>query len=667
MIESLSKFYDLLSKRLGLKESVSNEIFFWIVTVVISIWLLKQFWNLLMKIKLRKNQKVLNKDLFPYYSKADVYTATKYYIETKYQNVAPSEDDEPGRRYIASAKDKLIPLFTDNIFLFENNHSKHYLILADSGMGKTTFLINLYIAYKNKFHDPFSVDKFNIKMLPIWYPDSIEDIKAIANQENTILLLDAFDEDIEAVKDYKKRLNQILKVTDKFRAIIITCRSQFFPSQKEEPHETGYFTGGENGEYFFQKLYLSVFDSKDVKKYLKKQFHVILQYKNYAKAKVIADKSPNLVVRPMLLSNIKDLVSSSKEYNYTYKIYEELINRWLDRESSKHEIKEKYGSSDSFKHLLYNFSKKLAKDLYINRIKRNGYFIPKDEDFASGILHLSDIDDHLLTLSNMDGRRKSLLNRTAAGEYKFSHKSILEYFLSLHLFEDMEFYLDFDFKGMDTAQLFLREMLIDKLAAKYDTSYSYWIEDTTAGKKNYVGKKFKNFSFSEFDKIEEIIIRANVFEPFLFKEFKNLRLIFLKSEHFRIFYKIINLITEEACASLGIDIGTLNDHIKSIGRLALYDLLAKIAGKQHLDFEKVSNISKELQQRNLLNLYKRILYRTNYSYHYVFIENMPYRYMTDADWESLALLDSAIVNWEKLKKQVPGLRVIADSLEISGQ
>ena len=78
------------------------------------------------------------------------------------------------------------------------------------------------------------------------------------DKENTILLLDAFDEDLEAIKDHQKRLNQILSKVHKFREIVMTCRTQFFPSEKEEPDRTGYFTGGERGEYKFQKSYLSV-------------------------------------------------------------------------------------------------------------------------------------------------------------------------------------------------------------------------------------------------------------------------------------------------------------------------------------------------------------------------------------------------------------------------
>jgi len=84
------------------------------------------------------------------------------------------------------------------------------LALADSGMGKTTFMINLYIRYKNAFRLPFAPQKYDIKLFPLGYPNILEDIEKVKDKKNTILLLDALDEDLEAIKDHQKRLNEIL-------------------------------------------------------------------------------------------------------------------------------------------------------------------------------------------------------------------------------------------------------------------------------------------------------------------------------------------------------------------------------------------------------------------------------------------------------------------------
>ena len=93
---------------------------------------------------LKNNQWLLNENLRPYFSTSDVERATRYYIPTKFQNVSPTADDEPGKSHLASAKQLLMPMFLDKAFKDSGDNTKYYLILADAGMGKTTFMINLF-------------------------------------------------------------------------------------------------------------------------------------------------------------------------------------------------------------------------------------------------------------------------------------------------------------------------------------------------------------------------------------------------------------------------------------------------------------------------------------------------------------------------------------------
>lgn len=50
------------------------------------------------------------------------------------------------------SRSPLIPFFIQAAFNEKSDSERFYLILADSGMGKTTFLINLYLRY----HAPFN-------------------------------------------------------------------------------------------------------------------------------------------------------------------------------------------------------------------------------------------------------------------------------------------------------------------------------------------------------------------------------------------------------------------------------------------------------------------------------------------------------------------------------
>ncbi len=392
------------------------------------------------------------KDLsYSSFSRSDVEKATQYYIPTKYQNVSPSDDEEPGSKYIASAKNELIPLFLKDAFSIYGNDNKYYLILADAGMGKTTFMINLYLAYLKKRSKFWMSPKLKIKLYSLGDPRTIEKLKDIENKHETILLLDAFDEDSEAIIDFKSRMTTILKEVDNFHDIVITSRTQFFPSEIEEPYSTGYMSFGDaNTKRNFQKLYISVFNNRDIKKYLRKRIS-FFNIKRYKRALEITRKSPSLVVRPMLLSHIEDLVNSKINYHYTYEIYQVLIEKWFKREASKPGLEHKYGKG-RYEELLKVFSKDLAVDMYLNREKNGGYYATINNNSSQNSeLSINDIENDIL--SDTERRSRSLLNRDAEGKYKFSHKSIMEYFLAKKIIEDEEFSKIFDFKGNDAALL----------------------------------------------------------------------------------------------------------------------------------------------------------------------------------------------------------------------
>lgn len=484
-------------KIIGIPDDWLSEVDFWIFlcTVLCSgilLPLLVYSVKLIEWIILRRQQHRHERDLHPWYTAAEIDWATRFYVPTHYQNVSPSQDDEPGRRFIASARNPLIPLFLKKVFGHTGEDNKYYLILADSGMGKSTFMINLYLAYKQQWH--FFKPKFNIKLLPLGHPHALEELDKMEDKEkgNTILLLDAFDEGVKALHNYQARMEEILQKSWRFREVVITCRTQFFPSREEEPYETGYYKfGGAGGDFKFQKLYLSVFDDTDVRRYLRKRYNIFnpFKWKCLYRAWRITQKSPNLVVRPMLLSHIEDLVKENREYEFVYQIYEVLIQKWIERESKKPGIRDKYGSIEVFQQKLEAFSRHLALDMYHNREVRGGLFIPKDQVVFSdagvvwedlfekprvitrpsrgfGVRSLSP-ENHFerpsVAIRDSEWRTRSLLNRNAEGQYKFAHKSILEYFLAEEVFRSMAFAGVLDFEGIDAVKGFCAEMMINAL------------------------------------------------------------------------------------------------------------------------------------------------------------------------------------------------------------
>ncbi len=458
---------DLLEKS-GLEpkwiDLLTSGIFFAIIVSICLIYLYKLYkW-----IEFRRKQVFLRRDLHPFFTEFEIDKATRYFIQTKYQDTSPAEGDEPGRRFIDSPKGKLIKMFLR--VAFSKDDDRFYLILADSGMGKTTFMINLYLRYKKQWR--WGRPKYNIRLLPLGNPNVLHEVDQIKDQESTILLLDALDEDQVAIHDFKGRLNEILEKTWRFRKVVITSRTQFFPSALEEPHETGFFKHGtDGGEFYFRKAYVSVFDDWDIWKYLLKRYNIQnpLNWRHIWRARHIIDKSPNLMIRPMLLQHVRDLENADRNFDFTHQIYQALIDKWLEREAKKPGIKQKYGSTENFKQKLDTFSQRLAVNLYENREKRGGLKIHKDETIATTDLQLADLDQDFakLHLRESEWRSRSLLNRDGDGYYKFSHKSILEYYLAKEATTNDDFFKALKISGMEAANVFMLDMFFEKEIEKW--------------------------------------------------------------------------------------------------------------------------------------------------------------------------------------------------------
>lgn len=354
----------------------------------------------------------------------------KYYVPTRGQKRDPCTEDENIRCFSID----LTSYFVKQVF--ENSNEQYYIVLADSGMGKTTFLLHLFFQYYKKIRK-----KYNIVLVSLAFESSTEIIRKIENKSKTILLLDGFDEDTHAINDYINRMNVICDETELFYKIIITCRTQFFPDRDSEPKYTGKIKFGiGNKSVEFIKYYISPFNEKEVNLYLKKKYNYLFERKKIERSQKIISNCPYLMVRPMLLSYIDDLLlDKTVKYEYTYEIYKELVLKWIQRETVKNE-------------LLYEFSEKVAEYMFLKR----SVYIESDK-----IQELC--KKYNIAIRSFEARSRSLLNRNADGMYKFAHKSILEYFLAKKSFQDFEFRKNItlcNFNGYDMAKTFLQEMSI---------------------------------------------------------------------------------------------------------------------------------------------------------------------------------------------------------------
>ncbi len=403
------------------------------------------------------------RDLAPYFDYQKVKASRELFIPTQFQNQSPTREDEPAFSHKFVAKSRLIPFFMKTAFNEKKESDKFYLVLADSGMGKTTFMINLYVQYTSFFNFD---RKYKIRLYPFGDARILEHIKQIKPDEvpQTILLLDAFDEDQKLIPPvepdglpddvrFRRRLDEIIETVRDFREVVITSRTQYFPGQESEPYELKIPRFDDKGFHKMAKLYLSPFDGKEIRKYLNKKYG-LLRFWNRGKkhsAAAIVHNSPKLMVRPMLLSYIDYLVDSKKAFENTYQIYETLIEKWIEREASKR--KHRTSGREKFKQDLHNYSRLVAVEIYRQRAQADMLCLKKEAALSVARKNNIDLHDYEIT-------GQSLLTRDAEGNWKFAHKSILEFLLAKEAVEHIEFWtglVNSGFAGMDMAKLFYEE------------------------------------------------------------------------------------------------------------------------------------------------------------------------------------------------------------------
>lgn len=411
--------------------------------------LVKYLWNLT-PFSARKMQNeyihnALNHDFKEYLGEE----SQRQYIETQFLSTPPHEFDEPNKATTATTREPM-DKFCDRIFKDNNPNERVYMVLAGSGMGKTTFMVNVFCHYvkQNMTRKGMNLD---IRLLRLDDEKVLDDIKKISEDgsikpEKTILLLDALDENRYASGNFVEFKQKLEDAMEPFGLVMITCRDQFFDNEKSIPTSTSWVSVTKDKNLIsYNKIYISPFSDEDIKKYL------ALKYKNKRKRKQasqIAEKCKDLMARPLLLSYMDDLLDGNFEFKTIYEIYRVLIDKWLQREVNKIQSEE---ARSEQKKMLYHFSVRIARTIYENW-----------KDTKSMLLSPEQMEDFMTRFNYSkvpyELKRRSLINRNVSGYYKFAHKSFLEFFLAQEYFHNPT--SNFEFEGMDMARRFYEEMCI---------------------------------------------------------------------------------------------------------------------------------------------------------------------------------------------------------------
>src|ERR1041385_225886 len=337
-----------------------------------------------------------------------VNAATEFYLQPECTSIDPSR--EVDARSLLATKQPAFSLLDE--FTSRETQYAHLFVLADSGMGKTSLLMR----YVGHYCVNDAADFNNIVIIPLGSDQALDRILSLPAKSSTVLLLDALDESKDAIEKFELHFNRLLATIREFPRVVITCRTQFFLADQEIPIESGVVAFGarrlgEGNALRFWKVYLCAFDTKRVHRYLE------LRGKTFDDDKLAAlewlvTRLPELAIRPMVLAYLPDIIDRPVIPTRLVDIYAEIVNAWLERERPWVEPSK-----------LKAFSEKLAWNMFADAHSTRGQSI-----HFSILQQLSNSWGIPLERWQLTGR--SLLNRDNDGNYKFSHRSIMEYFVA---------------------------------------------------------------------------------------------------------------------------------------------------------------------------------------------------------------------------------------------
>lgn len=450
MIDLLKLLLDLLinldEKAAGTPiEPYTNYIFFGAIIILVIVlvasanYILSPLWQGAKKIYDRRSRrKFIRNNIYDglsFMESSDIFYAIDQFIPTRFSlNNDSADDDEPSPIYLDNTQDKgrlLIEQFCKHEFDIKTG-KKYYLCLADCGMGKTTFLINLYYQISK-------LGKYYCKFISLQEPNCLTEIDSISQKGRTILLLDALDENAQALANYTEFAEELERKTREFYRIVITSRTNFFDSESKERLPNHQKISGIASKLSgMRKFYITPFTDDDIKRYLKLRYRWNRQKQQNAWNLIKRNK--NLSVRPMLLRFMDELLAENQVFEYDFQLYECLFQKWIAREQNNY--------NDESKNMLYEGCLGLAKVIYY-QWRKNGQIGITQEELKNYSIS---------SLENIQMKGHAILNRTNQGVYKFSHRSYWEYMLAKLAFSDPLFTCELLIKNFDRAVSFFEEM-----------------------------------------------------------------------------------------------------------------------------------------------------------------------------------------------------------------
>lgn len=368
-------------------------------------WLLP-LWNKLIEIRSKREQQLSEiSDNFE-----DPFAIAHFYVEPKCQHHNPADYNEVEPiSFVRCPVFDTVNDFLNREFLVSDGRNQMF-ILGDAGMGKTSLFLMLKLAHLTSFWPK----KYNCELLKL-ETDTIARIEQLSDKRNTILLLDALDEDPLGFGRVEERLIELLTATRHFRRVIISCRTQYFPSGDDDPFDRPGRI--EVGGFVCPMIFLSLFDDYQVEEYLHKRFSKG-ETEKLTRSRSVIEKMESLRFRPLLLAHIEDIIDSPEHAWNEYSIYRALVLTWLLREEVRFRgLKGKPVNAAA----LWAACTGIAFFM-----QENGKRFVTPDELKTLIRSIPEVKH----LKHFDIGGRSLLNLNSKGEYRFSHYTTQEFLIA---------------------------------------------------------------------------------------------------------------------------------------------------------------------------------------------------------------------------------------------
>ncbi|KAF9359649.1 hypothetical protein BGX26_011803, partial [Mortierella sp. AD094] len=352
---------------------------------------------------------------------------------------------------------------TSKVQEFIDSSKKVFLILGDSGAGKSTFNRTLEINLWDKYNTIDGRIPLFIHLPTIDKPEQdliAKQLRKVDFTENQIrelklhhrefiLICDGYDESQQTQNLYTS--NQLNQAGGWRAQMVISCRTEYTGVDYKDCFRPTDRNGGRNGD-LFQEAVIEPFNKYQVQDYVDQYLSLKKspwESKDFLKAFKQIPNLQDLVKNPFLLKLALEVLPELLDANSIFSearitrvgLYDEFIGQWIDR--SKIRLMEielsiydkeafKVLSDSGFKQCGVMYFKELATAIYDNQ-KGNpviNYTVHRDRrTWKEGLFN------------NDDGRnllREAIPLTRNGDQFRFIHKSVLEYGLALAVFDPSE-------------------------------------------------------------------------------------------------------------------------------------------------------------------------------------------------------------------------------------